>query len=68
MRKKIWVHKAQSFEAAQEFDDLYYLSMSPNKRLDTMQFLREQYHHLGNKQTRENRKRLRRVLRIIKQA
>ncbi len=39
--KKIWVNKVDSFDAAQEFDDDYYLSMSSKERLETVQFLRE---------------------------
>jgi hypothetical protein len=46
MKKKIWVHKTNSFAEAQEFEDLYYLSLTPTKRLETVQFLREEYKKL----------------------
>lgn len=39
--KRIWINKVESFRAAGELDIDYYLSMSPDERLDTMQFLRE---------------------------
>jgi len=39
--KRIWVKKSNSFKSASQLDTNYYLSMSPSKRLETMQFLRE---------------------------
>ena len=62
---KIWVNKASSFQEAEEFDLDYYLKMGPRKRLALVQELRERSFKIGRKH--ENRKRLRRVLRIIKQ-
>ncbi|MCG2726051.1 MAG: hypothetical protein L6420_07325 [Elusimicrobia bacterium] len=61
---KIWVNKAKSFEEAERFNDEYYLNMAPEERLSIMQFCREQYHV---KIKHENRKRFRRVVRIIQQ-
>lgn len=63
--KKIWVNKVASFDAAQEFDDDYYLSMSSKERLETVQFLREIYFKMKKGLDNEDRKRLRRVIKII---
>jgi len=63
--KKIWVNKVDSFDAAQEFDDDYYLSMSSKERLETVQFLREIYFKMKKGFDNEDRKRLRRVIKII---
>jgi hypothetical protein len=68
MRKKVWAHVADSYEAAQEFDDAYYLSMSSEERVETVQILRERYLKMKKGSSHEGRKRLRRVLRVIKQA
>lgn len=59
--KKIWVNKTDKFNKAEEFDKRYYLSLPSEKRLETVQFLREIYHNIKN----ENRKRLRRVIKVI---
>ena len=67
MRKKIWVNKSNSFKDAQDFDDSYYLSLTPRERLETVQFLREEYWKLKKDIKHEGGKRLRRVLKIIKQ-
>lgn len=67
MQQKIWLNKVKSFEQAKQFDDAYYLSMSPEERIETVQFLREEYLKIGKRRGHENRKRLRRVLKIIKQ-
>lgn len=66
-REKLWVNKATSFEAAQEYDDDYYLSMSEKERLETVQFLRDEYSKIKKGSNDEGRKRLRRIIRIIKQ-
>lgn len=63
--KKIWVNKVDSFDAAQEFDDDYYLSMSSKERLETVQFLREIYFKMKKGLDNDDRKRLRRVIKII---
>jgi hypothetical protein len=62
--KKIWAHKASSFKQASKFDDLYYLKMSRNDRINTVQLLRELYQKLRGLKN-ENRKRLRRSIKII---
>jgi hypothetical protein len=61
--KKIWINKANSFKKAQEFDLNYYLKMKPEDRLSIIQFLREEYFRMKN----EDRKRLRRVIKVIQQ-
>lgn len=65
--KKIWVNKIDSFQKAEEFDDRYNLSLSPEERLSTIQFLREAYFKLRKDLKSEGRKGLRRVLKITKQ-
>ena len=68
---KIWynkpmervVHISRSFEEAEQWDVQQYLTMTPEERLDLLQHLREQYYIFKN----ENRKRLQRVYRIVKQ-
>jgi len=68
MKKKVWAHVARSYEDAQEFDDAYYLSMSSEERVETVQVLRERYSKMKKGSSHECRKRLRRVLRVIEQA
>ena len=65
--RKIWVNKADSFEEAEKFDENYYQAMSPEQRLETMQFLREIYTKIKRGRTGEDRKRLRRTIKIIQQ-
>ncbi len=67
MKKKIWINKSNSFAEAQEFDDSYYLSLTPTERLETVQFLREEFWKLKKDKNHESGKRLRRVLKLIKQ-
>lgn len=67
MSERIWVKKSKSFAESQEFDDSYYLSASEKERLETIQFLREEYWKLSKDQNHESGKRLRRVLKLIKQ-
>lgn len=62
--KRIWKHVANSFKEAKEFDQKYYRTMSKEKRLDTMQFLRQTYYKLRGSRN-EDGKRLRRVIKII---
>lgn len=66
--QKIWMRKSSSFQEAKDFDDLYYLSLTPSERLDIVQFLREEYEKFDTVQHDESRKRLRRVFSLIKQA
>lgn len=63
----MWVRISNSFEEAQAFDSNYYLSMSQEERLGTVQILRESAAKLGKGKKVEGRKRLRRVIRIIQQ-
>jgi len=63
-KKKIWVNKAYSFLEAEQFDEQYYQAMSGYERIETMQFLREQYYKIKGTKN-EARKGLRRVIRII---
>ena len=62
--KLLWVNKAKSFKDAKDFEDEYYISMSPEEKLSMIQFCREQYHNKLN--SNENRKGFRRFLKIIK--
>ena len=62
--KKIWINRANSFKEASEFDSAYYAKMSKAERVGTMQFLREVNHKLRASKI-ENRKRLRRVIKVI---
>ena len=65
---KVWINKANSFEKAKTFDAEYYKNLSSTERIEIVQFLREQYFKFNGLNFNENRKRLRRVSRIIKQA
>ena len=64
--KKFWVNKASSFKQAERFDKYYYQSMSTKERLETVQFLRENF-KIKKGRKDEGRKGLRRVVRIIQQ-
>jgi hypothetical protein len=66
--ERIWVNKAGSFEAANEFEAQYYKGLSREVRVETVQLLREAHFKSTGLKFRENRKRLRRVLSVIKQA
>ena len=66
--KKIWVNKSKSFEYDRDFDTAYYLRLSSTERVESVQFLREEYFKSHGLRQREDGKRLRRVFRIIKQA
>jgi DNA polymerase III delta subunit len=65
--KKVWIHKADSFADAEEFERNYYSKMSPSERLETVQILREVYFKLKKGSKDESRKGLRRVLKIAEQ-
>ncbi|MCD6578455.1 hypothetical protein J7L48_03190 [bacterium] len=65
--KKVWVNVARSFEEAEEFDFEYYLNMTPEERLDIMQFLRDEYIKTKGLNKNEIRKGLRRSIKVIKQ-
>jgi hypothetical protein len=63
--KKIWVNKASSFKEAGKFDADYYLSMPEAEKLETLQLLREVHYKIRKGLKGEDRKRLRRVIKII---
>jgi hypothetical protein len=65
---KVWVNKARSFKEALDFDTAYYSGLSSEERIEGVQFLREEYFKSKGIEFREDGKRLRRVVRIIKQA
>ena len=63
----IWMHRTNSFLKAKQFEWKIMLSSSPEERLNDIQLCREQYFKIRGL-LHESRKRLRRVVRIIKQA
>ncbi len=54
--KKVWLNKTNSFQKAEEFDDQYNLSLSPEERLSAVQLLREEYFKINKDLKNENRK------------
>ncbi|MBN1693867.1 hypothetical protein JW879_00520 [candidate division WOR-3 bacterium] len=62
MKKKIWTKKIPLSKAKDE-DIRYYSSLTPSQKLSIVQELREE----ESKRQNEDRKRLRRVLRLVKQ-
>lgn len=66
MKKTPWVRKTKSFGEAEEMDWNDYRSMTPSERLSILQDLREKHEKFGG--VYANRKRLRRIARVIKQA
>ena len=62
--KEFWVHKADSFKEAEEFDRKYYSEMSGEERLETMQFLREIHYKIKGVEN-ESRKGLRRSIKVV---
>jgi len=64
--KKIWINKADSFKKAEEFDQEYYQKMTPEERLDIMQYLREEHFKIKGKAKLNGRARLRRIAKVIK--
>jgi hypothetical protein len=66
--KRIWVNKAGSFEEANKFEAEYYKGLSSEVRVETVQELREAHFKATGLKFGEDGKRLRRVLRVIKQA
>ena len=66
--ERAWIHKVKSFREANKFDFDYYANMSPSKRLETVQYLRETWLRFGRNKHGNSRKGLRRVFKIIKQA
>ena len=65
--QKIWMKKANSFSEAEKQDQDYYLKMSPEERLEIVQFLREQYLKFGIVDINESGKGLRRTITVVQQ-
>jgi len=63
-KKGQFIKKFSSFKESEEEELKYYLNLTPEERLEIMQFLRETYFKL--KGYGKDRKGLRRVLRIVK--
>jgi hypothetical protein len=68
MNQKTWVKKIGSFSEAQDQDLQYYLNMTSQERIETVQFLREQYFKINGSVPDESRKGLRRTIRVVQQA
>ncbi|GAB4541068.1 MAG: hypothetical protein Fur0020_10410 [Thermodesulfovibrionia bacterium] len=67
MMKRIWIRRCKDFRSADEFNLNYYLSMSADERIETMQFLRELLHKIKKDYYGKDRKGLRRVIKVTKQ-
>jgi hypothetical protein len=65
MKQKIWVKKTGSFSEAQDNDLQYYMNMSPQERIETVQFLREQYFKFNGMNLHEGGKGLRRTVKVV---
>jgi hypothetical protein len=65
MKQKIWVKKTGSFSEAQDNDLQYYLNTTPQERIETVQFLREQYFKLNGIMSYESGKGLRRTAKVV---
>lgn len=57
------IHTSRSFEEAEEWDLQQYRSMTPEQRLDILQYLREEYYKFKN----VDRKGFQRIYRVIRQ-
>jgi hypothetical protein len=68
MTKKVWTRTFSTPAEARRFERSYYLAMSPQKRLEIVQLLRDRAYKLRKGLSHEGRKRLRRIVRIIQQA
>lgn len=68
MPKNVWLHQWGSFAEAMDFDDAYYLEMSPQERLEPVHFLGEMDFKMSQRDAYAGRKRLRRVFKITQQA
>jgi len=64
--ERTWIHKAGSLREATEFDLNYYANMSPSKRIETVQYLREVWLRFGRKKHGNGQKGLQRVFKIIR--
>lgn len=65
-KRKIWVNKAASFEEAEDFDVSYYRAMSHDKRLDTLQLLREMQKKLTKNSSREKKNKVAKVVNFVR--
>ena len=65
-KEKVWMNKTDSLAEAERFDEQYYQIMSGYEKIEIIQFLREQYLKMKGLDG-ESRKRLRRVVKFIKQ-
>ena len=65
--KQIWVNIADSYKQAEDFDMKYYGLLSPQERLEIVQFLRESYLKIDRRLKDADRKRLRRIVKIVQQ-
>ncbi len=64
MKERIWIRKFNSFKEAEEKELEYHLNMTPEERLETVEYLREIFYKL--KCYGKDREGLRRVFKIIK--
>lgn len=64
-KRKWFVNKAYSFKEAENWEDRYYASLTPQERLSDIQICRDNYYKFKGINAR--RKRFCRVFRIIKQ-
>ncbi len=65
MKKKIWINRTSSFDGAREFEENYYQAMTGPQRLDVVQFLRDAHKKFNNRGKDENRKGLRRFIKVV---
>jgi sulfur relay (sulfurtransferase) DsrC/TusE family protein len=66
--QRIWLKKFNSFKDADEADLQEHFKMTPNERIELMQYLREIYYKFNKRAYNESRKGLRRTFKIIQQA
>lgn len=66
MKEKVWIKRFKSFKEADEEELVYNFKMTPQERLETVEYLREIFHKLKNYE--KDREGLRRVFKIIKKA
>ncbi len=65
MKKKIWVKKISGLEQENKADLEYYLAMTPEERLDIVQLLRDVHVKFTGARSYEDRKGLRRSIKIV---
>ncbi len=65
--KQIWANIAHSYKQAKDFDVKYYGLLSPQERLEIVQFLRESYFKINRGLKDAGRKRLRRIIKVVQQ-